>query len=107
MRVPRRTGGPGRVVDGAGEPVPDAVLELWSGTTFTRALTDADGRYRCATTGPVVDVSIFARGLLQRLVTRIVFEGSDDPTLQAVPDGDGFRFDVHLQGPEETTFFAW
>lgn len=97
----------GRVLDGAGEPVPDAVLELWSGTTFSRALTDGDGCYRCTTTGPVVDVSIFARGLLQRLVTRIHFDDVDDPTLRAVRDRDGFRFDVHLQGPGETTFFAW
>ena len=32
----------GRVLDGAGEPVPDAVVEGWA--PFGRSLTDADGR---------------------------------------------------------------
>ena len=84
----------GRVFDGAGEPVPDAVLELWDGTTFARALTEADGSWSCRVDGPDVVVSLFARGLLQRLVTRFVLDGARP-------------FDIHLQGPQETTFHAW
>jgi hypothetical protein len=53
--------------------------------------------------------------LLDRLVTRVYFTPSDpsfaelDPdrreTLIAVPDGDGFRFDIRLQSANETMFF--
>jgi protocatechuate 3,4-dioxygenase alpha subunit len=66
---------------------------------------------------------VFARGLLDRLVTRIYFPDEDeanaaDPVLALVPDaaarstlvatadGDGLRFDIHLQGERETVFFA-
>jgi protocatechuate 3,4-dioxygenase alpha subunit len=71
---------------------------------------------------PHVAVSVFARGLLKRLATRLYFpdEGeanASDPvlgllsdeeraTLIAIPD-DGFvRFDIRLQGAGQTTFFA-
>ena len=70
---------------------------------------------------PHVDVSVFARGLLDRVVTRIYFAdeteaNSADPvlssvpaarrgTLLAVPDDTGYRFDIHLQGEAETVFF--
>ncbi|TMM13030.1 MAG: protocatechuate 3,4-dioxygenase subunit alpha [Actinobacteria bacterium] len=104
---------------------------------FARCLTDADGRYRLSTVkpgsvpaadgtpqAPHIDVSVFARGLLQRLVTRIYFpdeaEANDaDPVLSSIADpvaraslvaaavdGD-LRFDVRLQGDEETAFFAF
>jgi protocatechuate 3,4-dioxygenase alpha subunit len=72
---------------------------------------------------PHVDVSVFARGLLDRVVTRIYF--ADEPeangedavlrglpddaarrTLVATPTEDGYRLDVHLQGDRETVFFA-
>jgi protocatechuate 3,4-dioxygenase, alpha subunit len=72
---------------------------------------------------PHVDVSIFARGLLDRVVTRIYFADepeanaedvvlrslSDDAarqTLIATPTDDGYRLDIHLQGARETVFFA-
>jgi protocatechuate 3,4-dioxygenase alpha subunit len=71
---------------------------------------------------PHVDVSVFARGLLDRLVTRLYFAdeaaaNAADPVLAAVPAhrrgslvaeraGDGYRLDVRLQGPAETVFFA-
>jgi protocatechuate 3,4-dioxygenase alpha subunit len=68
-------------------------------------------------------VSVFARGLLNRVVTRMYFadEGelnAADPVLQSVPEErrstllaepvpeDGYRFDIHLQGEGETVFFA-
>jgi protocatechuate 3,4-dioxygenase alpha subunit len=67
-----------------------------------------------------IDVSVFARGLLNRVVTRIYFEDQDnsgDPVLATVPEerrgtliaaktADGYRFDVRLQGDGETVFFA-
>jgi protocatechuate 3,4-dioxygenase, alpha subunit len=72
---------------------------------------------------PHIDVSVFARGLLDRVVTRIYFADEADAnaedavlrslpddaarrTLLAAPTGDGYRFDVHLQGERETVFFA-
>ena len=72
---------------------------------------------------PHVDVSVFARGLLDRLVTRIYFAdeadaNAEDAVLRALPDDaarqtliatptdDGYRLDVHLQGERETVFFA-
>ena len=64
-----------------------------------------------------------ARGMLNRVVTRIYFAdepeaNASDPTLARVPaerretllaqpDGEGgYRFDIRLQGPGETVFFA-
>jgi protocatechuate 3,4-dioxygenase, alpha subunit len=71
---------------------------------------------------PHVDVSLFARGMLHRTVTRIYFAdeaeaNAADPvlarvpadrrhTLVAQPTEDGYRFDIRLQGPGETVFFA-
>ena len=71
---------------------------------------------------PHIDVSVFARGMLNRVVTRVYFPdeavaNSVDPvllsvpaerrsTLVAVPAGEGLlRFDVRLQGAGETVFF--
>jgi len=149
----------GRVLDGAGEPVPDALVETWQADPdgglghpddpralaitggrpfrgFGRCATDPDGRYWILTAkpgplptpdgrveAPHLDVSVFARGLLQRLVTRIYFPdetaaNAQDPVLSEIADhdvratliaraeGDGLRFDIHLQGPDETAFFA-
>ncbi len=62
-------------------------------------------------------VSVFARGLLDRVVTRIYLEPDPgDPVLARVPAArrdtllaertdDGYRFDIRLQGPGETVFF--
>jgi protocatechuate 3,4-dioxygenase alpha subunit len=101
---------------------------------LARCPTGEDGSYRVVTVkpGPVpghngsvqaphVDVSVFARGMLRRCVTRIYFadeeraNGSDPllgrvpaarrATLLAQPADDGYRFDIRLQGPEETVFF--
>jgi protocatechuate 3,4-dioxygenase, alpha subunit len=143
----------GCVTDGSGAPVTDAMLEFWqagpdgrfppetglaSWTGFTRTLTDHQGRYRLVTLrpgavpgpggrpqAPHVDVSIFARGLLQRLVTRVYFSdlealnaidpvlaGLGDPALSArllahrQPGTSTYQFDICLQGDQETVFFA-
>ena len=110
----------GYVIDGAGDPVPDAMIETWDGALFARAGTNDEGRWEVTTRkAPLLDVNVFARGLLNRVVTRIYFADSDnsaDPvftavpedrrdTLLATPDGDGYRFDIVLQGDGETVFF--
>jgi protocatechuate 3,4-dioxygenase alpha subunit len=68
-------------------------------------------------------VSVFARGILDRVVTRIYFAdeaeaNAEDVVLRSLPDDgarstliaapteDGYRFDIHLQGDRETVFFA-
>ena len=146
----------GQVVDGAGDPVPDALVETWqadpdgrfahpddpSGPAtsgfrgFGRCATDAEGRWAIRTLkpgplpvpgggveAPHLNLSVFARGLLNRLVTRVYFPdeagaNAADPLLAsiadpavrarlvAVADGDGLRFDIHLQGTQETPFLA-
>jgi protocatechuate 3,4-dioxygenase alpha subunit len=114
----------GRVLDGAGDPVPDAVVELWQrgedGTRWGRSATDAEGRFEFVTETPMdgyADVLVFARGLLKHLVTRCYFSALDDPvlaaldaaereTLIAVPEDGALRFDIRLQGDRQTVFFA-
>ncbi len=132
----------GRVYDGTGDPVPDAILELWQtdahgrvvqetgslkrdGHTFTgwgRASSDAEGRYGFTTLvpgAPFFALTVFARGLLNRLFTRAYLpEAADDPFLQALDAGrrstvmttrdqTGLVFDVHLQGDRETVFLNY
>jgi len=141
----------GNVFDGAGAPVPDALLEIWQadgdgrivqqagslhrdGYTFTgwgRAATDNAGRYSFTTMAPgarepgrasFIAMTVFARGLLNRLFTRVYLPGDvaldTDPLLAAVPaerrgtliatpDADGFAFDVVLQGANETVFLSY
>jgi len=136
----------GRLFDGAGEGVPDGMIEIWQadregryGTDgfrgFGRSGTVDAGRFEFLTVkpgrvpwpegglqAPHLAVGVFARGLLKRVVTRLYFPDEPDannqdpvlcalsPTqreaLVAVPDGDRLRFDIHLQGPSQTTFFA-
>ena len=101
----------GRVLDGAGDPVADALVEIWQARHdgaypdgsdafrgFGRASTDAEGRFwfqtvkpgappeKCA---PHVNATVFARGMLNHAFTRIYFsdeqaENSRDPVLAAV-----------------------
>ncbi|HMA28211.1 MAG: protocatechuate 3,4-dioxygenase subunit alpha [Solirubrobacterales bacterium] len=105
-------------------------------TGFGRCATDSEGRFEFITVkpgrvparggglqAPHIDVSVFARGLLKRLVTRIYFPdeaeaNAEDPvlssiehpkerdTLVAIPQEGGLRFDIHLQGDGETAFFV-
>lgn len=110
----------GRVLDGERRPVSDAYLELWDGKLFGRCPTDADGLFSISTAVPpagYIAVSLFARGLLRRLATRIYFDAAEAPDASLVarpadgsdaagPARGAWRFDFHLQGPEETTFFA-
>jgi len=102
----------GVVYDGAGNPVDDALVELTQPGGFGRCATDAAGRFRFQTrAAPFADVMVFARGLLRHVVTRVYFSPDDLPsiarsaTLLARREGDSYRFDIHLQGPDETVFF--
>jgi protocatechuate 3,4-dioxygenase alpha subunit len=140
----------GVVTDGAGAPVPDALLEIWQtdadgvvptatgslrrdGWTFTgwgRASTGEDGHYGFTTvkpgathdgSAPFIAVTVFARGLLNRLFTRAYVPGdriaqdrllnsvSADRrhTLIATADEHGLRFDIRLQGEDETVFLRY
>ncbi len=121
----------GQLFDGAGEPVPDALIETWQPEGAGRCATDDEGHFAIVTSKPAqdgaengaphLDVSVFARGLLTRLVTRMYFPDEHaandaDPvlrtlapderaTLVAVREEGGLRFDIHLQGERETVFF--
>jgi protocatechuate 3,4-dioxygenase alpha subunit len=102
----------GAVFDGAGAPVGDAYIELWDGRRLARCPTDDQGRYEVSIARPqgsYIDVSVFARGLLQRLVTRMYLAEPDDPQLaglHAREEEGALRFDIHLQGEHETVFLA-
>lgn len=110
----------GRVLDGAGEPVPDALVETWhhDPSAFARCPTDDDGCWHVIIPrASYVAVHVFARGLLRHLTTRIYLDDlPDDPvlariaparrdTLRAEPGPDGFHFDIRIQGERETVFF--
>lgn len=141
----------GRVLDAGGMPVPDALVEIWQpdaagiivsrsgslrrdGHTFTgfgRAATDNAGRYSFTTLrpgptapgrAPFFAVTIFARGLLDRLLTRLYLPVEDavltaDPLLSSLPqerrstiiarESDGvLHWDIQLSGVQETVFLA-
>ena len=152
----------GRLLDGAGAPIPDGLIETWQADPqgrfahpddprgpvpdgdkefrgFGRSATGHDGTYKIVTLkpgalpfgdgrteAPHINVSVFSRGMLDRSVTRIYFPdeaaaNEADPVLQAVPahrratliaspvaspDGQNLlRFDIHMQGANETVFF--
>ena len=146
----------GRVLDANGDPVPDAMIELWQANAagryacpddaredvpldpnfsgWGRSSTDEDGTWRFITIrpgqvpgpgntlqAPHLMLSVFGRGLLKRLATRLYFadgKSNDvDPILAMVPeerretliatrkDDGSWWFDIHLQGDNETVFF--
>jgi protocatechuate 3,4-dioxygenase alpha subunit len=79
----------GRVLDGAGEPVPDAIVEVWSPQAgWGRCGTDGDGRYAFSfRETPHLDVQVFARGLLKQVRTRVTLAPGEETTM----------FDIRLQ----------
>jgi protocatechuate 3,4-dioxygenase alpha subunit len=147
----------GHIYDGAGELIPDYLLETWQADPDGRFADawghggpstlegfrgfarigheDGDGSFELLTVkpGPVtlrgggvaaphIDVSVFARGMLHRCVTRFYFADEEqanaaDPVLATVPaerrgtllatlaDG-GYEIDIRIQGLGETVFFA-
>jgi protocatechuate 3,4-dioxygenase, alpha subunit len=109
----------GQVFDGAGDTVPDAILEVSDGEQFARCRTDSEGAFHFSVRRTQhLDVCIFARGLLRHLATRMYFPDArpdEDPiyqlveperrhTLVAAATEGGLRFDIRLQGDEETVF---
>ena len=99
----------GQVFDGEGAPIGDAMLELWSPEHgFGRCPTDNEGRFSFlvpAGSGRF-ELMVFARGLLKPVVTRLYLDGdAEDKTMVALPAGDGYRFDIRLQGDAATGFF--
>lgn len=151
----------GTVYDGAGEVVPDAMVEIWQPnhagryddptdnredlpldpetfSGFGRSDTRDGGKFSFVTVkpGPVpgtdgttlqaphVMLSVFARGLLKRAVTRAYFPDEEqanaqDPVLSSIEDaelrktlvaraeGGVYRFDIRLQGEDQTAFFEF
>jgi protocatechuate 3,4-dioxygenase alpha subunit len=146
----------GRIFDGDGNILPDAMVEVWQADAegryahpadgrplksnsfrgFGRCPTDKDGGFRFETVkpgqvpgpkaaqqAPHINVGVFSRGILKRLFTRIYFAdeaaNASDPilalvpadrrdTLLAKPDPvkpGTYRFDIRLQGKDETVFF--
>jgi protocatechuate 3,4-dioxygenase, alpha subunit len=146
-----------RVLDGNGEALNDAMIEIWQANSegkynhpadtqpksiepsflgFGRMGTGEDGICEFETirpgrvpgTGsvsqaPHLNLAVFARGMLKQLYSRIYFAGDsanrEDPVLALVPverretlmahldstHPGGWRFDVRLQGENETVFF--
>jgi protocatechuate 3,4-dioxygenase alpha subunit len=107
----------GVIYDGAGDPVPDALVETWQHDppAYARCPTDDEGRWHVVVPrAPYLAVHVFARGLLRHLTTRICLDESAVPenvpadrhdTLLADRTDDGYRFDIRIQGPGETVFF--
>ena len=127
--------------------MPDALIELWQlapdgtvpraagslhrdGYTFTgwgRAATDREGQYQFTTlrpggATPFFALTVFARGLLNRLFTRAYLPddavaldrdpllsslGERRATLVCRADEHGYAFDVRLQGDDETVFLRY
>jgi protocatechuate 3,4-dioxygenase alpha subunit len=137
----------GAVYDGAGEPVVDALVEIWQANRhgryrhpedtreelpledgfdgFGRCGTDENGEFRFYTVkpgataphAPHINVIVLARGLLQHLFTRIYFPDEEeanaadallssieDPAMRDTLIAHDLRFDIHLQGENQTAF---
>lgn len=147
----------GRIVDGDGKPINDAMIEIWQAdaqgryahargetprpnakfTGFGRSATDKGGEFSFDTVkpgqvsgpngkaqAPHIVVCIFSRGMLRQVYTRLYFSDEPsnevDPILALVPaDRRGtliahkqpsggvpvYRFDIRVQGDNETVFF--
>ena len=101
----------GRVLDGEGQPVPDAVVEIWQADAegryrstdfrgFGRTDTDDDGAFSFQTikpglpgeaAAPHINVTVFSRGMLSHAFTRIYFSDEEvanqaDSVFAAVPE---------------------
>ena len=116
----------GKLFDGDGRPIPDAIFEFWSPGQFVRVAADDEGNFTATLQRPAearhFDVLIFMRGLLRPVFTRVYFHeakalGSDEclmqvpherrATLIAQPDkvGGQFVWVLRMQGENETVFF--
>ena len=144
----------GLVLDGNGQPITDAMVEIWQPDAngifnhsddplheqvdphfqgFGRAASRKDGDFEFKTIkpgsrdgqAPYINVHLFARGMLIHAMTRIYFADEPandaDPVLNSIDadrrstiiasrehtgDQPTYRFDIHLQGANETVFFV-
>ncbi len=125
----------GRVFDGNGEAISDAMLEIWQKDREKEAFgrfgtgTDPTNRFIFRTTkpqaylghAPFLSVIVFMRGQLIHAYTRIYFSdeaklNAQDPVLQTVPEhrrstliaqqkGKVYELNIYMQGEKETVFF--
>lgn len=147
----------GRITDGDGKAINDAMIEIWQAdaqgryahargekprpnakfTGFGRSATDKDGVYSFDTVkpgavagpngkpqAPHIVVCLFSRGMLRQVYTRLYFSdeaaNGADAILNIVPadrretliahkqPGGAvplYRFDIRVQGDNETVFF--
>ncbi len=145
----------GIVYDGNGDPISDAMVEIWQADSSGRYQHPEDPRRpnakfvgfgRCGTGtdeqnrfwfdtvkpgaaeeghAPHLNMILFARGMLVHAYTRVYFSDEEaanaaDPVLSTVPEerratliakredtptGTLYRFDIHMQGDDETVFF--
>ncbi|HLX79457.1 MAG TPA: protocatechuate 3,4-dioxygenase subunit alpha [Burkholderiales bacterium] len=123
----------GRVVDGDGKPVNDAMVEIWQASAagkyggkdfrgFGRSPTDDNGMFRFQTIkpgrvpgpggklqAPHIAANIFMRGQLKQLVSRIYFPddpaNAEDPVLALVPAER--RVTLTAKGAGKSGAFEW
>jgi protocatechuate 3,4-dioxygenase, alpha subunit len=123
----------GRVFDGNGAPVTDAMIEAWrpdvalGDTGFVRVATNAEGRFTftmpsapAVANEPLAYVCLFARGLLNHHFSAVFVDaGSSSALIAQVPEARratlianrvtdaSYEWDIHLQGERETVFFEY
>ena len=129
----------GAVLDGAGKPVDDAVLEAWAPASagaetqrpipaFCRVPTDDKGTFSLALPAPAPGepacyVTLFARGMVKHQFCAVFLEDdaqlARSALLAQVPaarratllarrtSANVYRWDIHLQGAQETVFFDY
>jgi len=129
----------GCVFDGAGAPIYDALFETWQADSsgqfpsghdgarpygYGRVSTDTEGRYAIETImpgsfkgpageryAPQISVSIFARGLLKALQTRVFLAPldaiKDDPLVRAIGDPERVRTLIASRDPGDPKLYRW
>ena len=129
----------GCVFDGAGAPIYDALFETWQADSsgqfpsghdgarpygYGRVSTDTEGRYAIETImpgpfkgaggeryAPQISVSIFARGLLKALQTRVFLAPldaiTDDPLVRAIGDPERVRTLIASRDPGDPKLYHW
>ena len=125
----------GKVYDGAGEPIADAMIELWQNDGEHQLFgrygtgTDPEQKFIFHTlkpksvngAAPYISVIVFMRGQLIHSYTRCYFADEEilnekdevlnsvdadrRKTLIAHKKGNVYQFDIHMQGDMETVFF--
>ncbi len=125
----------GKVFDGNGDVIPDAIIEIWQNDGENKLFgrfgtgTDAQNRFIFHTIkpkavggqAPHLSVIVFMRGQLLHSYTRLYFSdeaesNAQDEVLNTVPEerrhtiiaekkGNFYEFNIHMQGENETVFF--